>query len=697
MYFCRHYLIITNAGLLLTAFQSRSFIPLKMPPGTDALHQFGRRKFITIAALSMVLQEVKELGLPEHVSRSSIKRAREREFEQESSTPYGEVLRQISVGKDCTTGSTMLFWMLDPRATLYYLIQSSPKLEAFIRGRLVTHPSTMHNPWTIILYTDEIVSGDPLKPRNHRKTHAYYWSFVEFGKESLSSEFLWFTEIVVKSDSVNQIDGLGAGQLCKHMMLAFDEMQTEGFQCGSIIIWAKVRKFISDEAAQKASFDVSGASGSLPCLKCRNVVGKKSFDKMRDKTGFVSIAELDVNSFNRHDDNTIIANASWLAANRHLTKREFAKLQTSLGLRYAPNGVLLCTSFNVTSSICFDWQHVYFVHGIFNNEVGALLDMLHYKTINGTKVTHKVFHEFCSAFKMPFHHKAGTSVFEKRSRDGGALVCSASEALGVFKIIEMFLCLRVFDNSDSKVQAACVSFYALCRVCEALTMTARGNVSPSGLLELIVTHLRRFKAAYGSSSFVPKCHSALHLPEQLEKWDMLIACFTHERKHKEVKRYIQNRSNAESGFERHVMQDVLHIQKLVLEEDLTYPSGACLLRERRATPKIAKTVQEHCQTQHDVFTAVGAKASSFTTVHVNDFVYINYDEGLMVGQIIFLCRVKDLCLACVRLYIRTPQLHIFHTNGDSYLVRLSDIVDTCIYRTDGDVAFVIPPRGIARA
>ena len=44
------------------------------------LAAFGRKRYVSQSALSEVLQEIKNAGLPEGVSRSSVKRAREREL-----------------------------------------------------------------------------------------------------------------------------------------------------------------------------------------------------------------------------------------------------------------------------------------------------------------------------------------------------------------------------------------------------------------------------------------------------------------------------------------------------------------------------------------------------------------------------------------------------------------------------------------
>jgi hypothetical protein len=258
--------------------------------------------------------------------------------------------------------------------------------------------------------------------------------------------------------------------------------------------------------------------------------------------------------------------------------------------------------------------------------------------------------------------------------------------------------MQVFPHGCNKVKKACVSYYALCKVLEALTMTPRGTVTPKGLLELIVKHLTLFKAGYGPESFVPKFHFSLHLPEQLLRWSMLVACFTHERKHKEAKRYIDKRMNIQADFEKSVMQDCLYAQTLALDDDHTYPSGQCLLREHKAPAKIAAAVQGALGNYHDqVFSAVHAKASNFLSCHVRDVVYVQWDDITAVGQIEFLSRISNSCSACVRFWTKMPQLNMYMcTGGDAFLVPLSDIIDTCVYSMRDDVACVVPPRGLVR-
>ena len=146
------------------------------------------------------------------------------------------------------------------------------------------------------------------------------------------------------------------------------------------------------------------------------------------------------------------------------------------------------------------------------------------------------------------------------------------------------------------------------------------------------------------------------------------------------------------------MGHTMYAQTLALGEDLPYPSGQCLLGERLASAEIATAVHQAfgCWGEQ-VFSAVQAKASNFTACHIRDVVYVQWDTGTAVGQIEFLARVSNNFVACVHFWVKMPQLNMFHCTGDAYMVHLSDIIDTCIYSMRGDVACVLPPRGLVRA
>ena len=340
------------------------------------LVSLGRRKYVSVAGLADVLKDIRDNGMPSAISRSAIKRSRDSEFD-DYECPYAPILNSQIIGTD-EDGNPCTFWMADSRAVLYFMISESPKLGDFMREKLAEHPCSIDNPWNIIVYNDEIAPGDQLLHHNRRKTQAFYYSFLEFGAVALSSEFLWFTLSATRSDDVSEIEGQSFGIFAKSQMLSFEAWSTTGFQCRDIIIWAKVGLLVCDESALKYTLDVKGASGNMPCFKCRNVLSKKAFAKSIPGSGMMSIQDINHAAFDRHTDKSLIENAEHLAdMSTRLKIGKFNQLQVALGLNFSPSGVLLSRlNFKPISGSCYDPHHVYLVNGIFNAEVGNLIMLL---------------------------------------------------------------------------------------------------------------------------------------------------------------------------------------------------------------------------------------------------------------------------------------------------------------------------------
>ena len=136
--------------------------------------------------------------------------------------------------------------------------------------------------------------------------------------------------------------------------------------------------FIADEAAIKQTWEAMGASGLRLRLFCRNVVKASSQLHVTDASGwFVSHAEDDLSTLHLQNDARLWATAKDLARHRHvLSQAAFQKRQTSLGMRYAPHGVLfdgtLESEVFPISWTMFDWMHNFLVSGIFQVEEFAL-------------------------------------------------------------------------------------------------------------------------------------------------------------------------------------------------------------------------------------------------------------------------------------------------------------------------------------
>ena len=72
---------------------------------------------------------------------------------------------------------------------------------------------------------------------------------------------------------------------------------------------------------------------------------------------------------------------------------------------------------------------------------------------------------------------------------------------------------------------------------------------------------------YGEIEMHPKHHYMLHLPQMLWQHGVLIACFVHEWKHKEIKRYANELDYTAGDWEFSVLNNVFRVQcECIFEE-----------------------------------------------------------------------------------------------------------------------------------
>ena len=243
------------------------------------LTKVGRKSFVTQAALSEILQAVRNAdALPDGISPSAIKRARQSAMAAE--TPYGSMVKTWQL--EGIKGEVVNVDFLDPAAMLWHSMQTSEKLRALFQKAAASNACSTAHPWTICIYSDEVTPGNQLKPHNYRKLQTFYWSVKELGHQALSSEDGWWLLTTVRSSTVSLLkDALS--QVAKKAFLSFFQPGGD-FSIGVLmpsgasskfVLVAKLGLVIADESALKQMYENKGASGKVPCLFCRNVLLKK--------------------------------------------------------------------------------------------------------------------------------------------------------------------------------------------------------------------------------------------------------------------------------------------------------------------------------------------------------------------------------------------------------------------------------------
>ncbi|CAE7201964.1 unnamed protein product [Symbiodinium sp. CCMP2592] len=354
-----------------------------------------------------------------------------------------------------------------------------------------------------------------------------------------------------RSHLVNQLPG-GLSQFTHHLLQA---LKLEDFEHGllldsggeRVMFFAKLDTMVADEAALKAVFDVKGSSGTLPCPLCSNVVAKTSMLEGCDTTGtLVPVHETALEKFCARTDNTIWQGCRLLQSRcGQVSKKAFEQLEQSLGMNHNPDGVLFHGSLPLASTLMYDWLHCYLVAGLMHVELGLLFPMLY---------THGVTAESLKDW-----------------------MC-----LNLYPLLRLFLLSLATGSIPDLLAKAMTSCLNLFLVLDLLLKGNRGEqVPPDDLEAAILKHCRAFLSAYGSEHVVPKFHYSLHLGAFARK-KPLISCFTHERKHRQIKQLANEIHNPGDWFEKSVFRDVWGEVILQMQAD-SFSLQPHLLSPKKAT------------------------------------------------------------------------------------------------------------------
>ncbi len=512
------------------------------------LTSLGKKSLVSARGLEGVLNAVKKNGLPDSFSRSTQYRYRKESCSLE--TPYGKLVVPIELPMQ-TIG------IQNPLAMLYHQCASIPSFAALLRASLQAKRPSPQDPWTIILYADEVSPGDPLRG-DRRKSWAVYWSFAEFGLEVLGSEEAWFTLCCVRANLVSELDG-GISHLVKLVLARFFGashnigsgiiLDFEGND-DKALLFATSDVLLADEPALAAIICAKGASGTKPCMLCKNVVGSRA----HYEGGYaVPLTCTDVSKFKMHTDASVKSLFKTLGDLRD--DSTFALKETLWGFKFSDHSIILSElPFKPISGTMFDWMHIYLVGGIMNWEIGWLM---HHMKRNGSNLTYEALGDYMETWTMP-KSAPPVDVFSPTAAKKHDTACefkiSASEGLTLYPILAHYLLHEtglLAPEDRPKIESASSLFEVL----DLLQNVKRNLVTPAELHRGILKHLRSQSDAWGDVMVKPKHHQALHLASMLKKWGWLLACFVHERKHKSIKRFTKLRQFTGS-FEQGAIEDI---------------------------------------------------------------------------------------------------------------------------------------------
>lgn len=369
-----------------------------------------------------------------------------------------------------------------------------------------------------------------------------------------------------------------------------------------------------------------------------------------------------------------------------MTATKFEKLQQNLGYNLNEDGILhdmeMVKRFAVISVLMLDWMHVFVVHGVFQLTAGLMLT--HFKK-RGIGITHKDVHAFVSSFTWPskFGGKAsdGRNVFEKRASDATYLQCSASEALAVYPVFELFCKLFVFGQYTAAEDAICECYFLLCDVLRMLQNLPNKSIAPNIMGDKVRNFCKTFLHVWGVDEWIPKCHMSLHLYLHYLKHQLiLLSCWVHERKHKYAKNVANHLCNTASpeAFEVPILEDILFHQRDMLGKASTYPTTST----RLVDPRVASAREAMLlQSVFGVCSAVATSNEAASGVmHFNsgDVALARIDGACVVVQICMHYSVLGTCVSLVCPWTRLSKFS-FTAEDEPVFMPTADLLELCVF------------------
>lgn len=458
----------------------------------------------------------------------------------------------------------------------------------------------------------------------------------------------------------------------------------------AFLFFGRLRILVADEVAIKQSLENKGSAGKLFCCRCANVLSKGSFGRIVRAGDFVSSTCLDWESFQLHTNDTVRNLVQYLVVQSEpLSQADLAKLETALGFNYRKGGLLLHAKFGreMPEAVHFDWFHIYLVHGLASTEAGLLCGALNDCGFQSTRVD-----SFVESFKWPRQFAGSTpkAIFSDRDGKYDAAKCSASEMLNLLPVLRLFVLLFAW-NHDVRDRAAYTSFLNLVAVIDMLVAINRGKkVTPQEVKTTVLNHLRSFQERYGDEAWVPKAHMAQHLHEFMARHGTLVSCFTHERKHRLVKRFASQMVSPTNAFEKGLCQDILHVQLGNLKELEVQPrfQGVARLEDPKPAKGQVKEIGERLFGNAHVHTGLVVTCGGLS-IGKDDVVHCCVDGEIQVAKIWCHFQVGQRVLTCLCLWQHVHE-HVYRVLDEPCILDTSAISRVCIFSVKNGTALVVP-------
>ncbi|CAE7513380.1 unnamed protein product [Symbiodinium sp. CCMP2592] len=526
-----------------------------------------RRKLphLTASALSEVCKVLRDEGVPELTQRKHIAEAAWQPLKE------NRILNRLSLLQ--TDGAELQIPSVDFWALLQAAISDADSNFAqYFWACIDKNPPSPSSAWRLILYTDEIVPGNPLAVQTKRKIWACYASFVELGSYALQHEESWLCIGLLRSSLMAKAEA-GVSQWipkilrdifmrpANHLEHGCISLQRPG---GPPVLFRVVLSMIvQDGGAHKALWSCKGDAGTRMCMLCRNVIAQRCDILHSSGLPVVGSSEIRESKLSLATDQSIHEAMAKLAEKKMLLNAaDFSTWQQATGWTYNSCSLLQQEDqrwlVRPVSQYCHDSMHTLLVSGVFQTVTWLVLEALQKQFPNLWEIAD----EYVAKWTLPRNISAKAEGMLGQSRakackEAETFKCTASEGLTLSPILACFFRQLARANANVEAVQAIQCFLQLDKLV-ACCQRARseGAVSPGQMRKHVSDFLQAVHAAEWQDRMHSKFHWLLHFGSHLEKWGFMVQCYTHERKHRTIKRFAEDIKKT-SAYEQGLLREVL--------------------------------------------------------------------------------------------------------------------------------------------
>ena len=473
------------------------------------------------------------------LSQGSI-RKRERDLSSQvhafgaQTTPYGHVIESM----DLDAHHERYSWCyINPHAFLYVMCTTC---EAFF-GFILQHcPHGMD----IALYADEAKPGNVLRPDAGRSALCIYWTITQLPAWFRSRSVGSFLFGILQSKRIEGIAGGSSSVLRKVMNVFWGRegnwnLHTVGVRVPRshgppCLLRGRFACFLADEREIKYFWQVKGASGTILCCFCRNIMsGDATFGPNEYLQHFAEAtpAQFDLHTRETYEDAKRLLRHEAI----HGSNASVNRLSQALGIKHQAEGVLwddhLAKFANPAQSTYWDWMHILVASGgVLQYECNEFI-----RALLTVGVELKDLDNFAAAMHWPEHMQVlPTNFFTKRfvAKPASHIHAYASETLSALEVLVVFAALVLCPSSRLQEHLACLLLAV--EIVDVL-VSERAHLRSELLRRLISAHWVKYRALYPAQLAKPKLHYLWHIPDCIERHQVCLNCFAGERKHKMFK------------------------------------------------------------------------------------------------------------------------------------------------------------------